>query len=373
MKMLLLYYSPWWNATAYYGVTLGMGLQRSGHDVWFCTKKDNLSWKKAETLGLNTYDIDLKSSNPFAVVGEIKKLGRFVQEKRIDFILTLSPQGHLFHYLGTKLGFLDIPLIRACCDVREPNNHFFNKHLYSNCVGKLIFPCKSNLERYHNKLNFPLEIAETIYAGFDIEAYDSNKPDKFLRKQYGIDEDTIIIGNTARLSPEKGHDHLIKVAAKVCEKVQNVKFVIAGQECQISINDLMKQAREYNVEDKFLLTGYLDDPRGAVRDFDIGIITSQWSETISRAALEFMSAGIPVVSTNVNCLGEVVENGLNGYNYDIHDVDGMTAGLLELIENKEKYHQISNNARKRVENKYKMVDFAENILFLCNDVLIKNK
>ncbi|MFC1553167.1 glycosyltransferase family 4 protein [candidate division KSB1 bacterium] len=371
MKVLILYHSPWWNATAYYGVTLAYGLQKSGHEVWFGADNGVPASKKAEEMEIRTFDLDLKTSNPLKLISEVRKLTRFVRENEIDIINTLSPQGHLFYFLADLLFGLKIPLVRSCCDVREPKSNFLNKYLYRKKADWLIFPCLSNLERYYRRLSFSKEHASVIYGAIDIKKYDSDQPEKILKEKYKIGKEEFVVGNVARLSPEKGHKHFLHVAAKVAAKIKNVKFVIVGKEEQLSIKELQDIAVTLNIGNKVIFTGFLEDTRCVADEFDIGVITSRFSETISRAALEYMTLAKPVVATDVNVLGEVIIDDLNGSIFDINDIKGMSDRIIYYIQNVDIRKNHGENGRKEAIGKYSLDKFVENTISVFEKVLSK--
>ncbi len=348
MKILVLYYSPWWNATAYYCVSLVQGLQRAGHDVWLGTDTTVPAGSMAAQRTIRVFDIKLQTLNPLKALFEIMRLKKFVKKENIQIVNTLSPQGHLFHFLGR----MNVPLVRTCCDAREPKNHWLNRKLYTKWVNWLIFPCKANFDRYFDILKIPPTRTSVIYAGIDLETFDNKKPGDSQQDllQYGKNQK--IIGIVGRLSPEKGHRHFLHVAAKVSAKVKNVKFVIVGKECQVTVESLRQLSGNLGIDDKVHFTGFLNDPRMAMSEFTLGVITSKFSETIARVALEYMAARKPVIATNVNVLGEIIRNERTGKVFEIDDVNGMADVMIELLHDPRKCEEWGNNSRADVEANY---------------------
>lgn len=369
MKILILYQTPWLNATAYYGLTLAYGLKNEGHDVWFGTDRAAPACSAAEEKGITLFQINLNEKNPLGILREIKRLASFIKMEKIEIVNTLSPPGHLFHYLAKLFFGIRIPIVRSCCDERKPQANFINKLLYRKNVDSLVFTCKSNLERYRDILKFSKERAEVIYPAIDIEMFDKNKPPHELRSKFNIDQESQIVGHVARLSPEKGHKYFLEAASKVSKEIKNVHFVIVGKEEQISIDSLMKIAESFDIKDRVHFTGFYPDPRGIMEEFSVGVITSRFSETVSRAALEYFSSGKPVIATDVNILSEIIEPDYNGYFYDIDDVEGMAAGIVDLLKNEEKLRDFGKNARKSVEKNYNLSKFITDTLSLYNKVL----
>ena len=79
---------------------------------------------------------------------------------------------------------------------------------------------------------------------------------------------------------------------------------------------------------------------------DIFLIPSQ-SESFGLAALEAMACGLPVISSSVGGLPELVRHNETGYIAEIGDIDRMAKYTIDLLTNERKYKLFSSNARER--------------------------
>ncbi len=94
---------------------------------------------------------------------------------------------------------------------------------------------------------------------------------------------------------------------------------------------------------------------------DVFLIPSQ-SESFGLSALEAMACELPVVSSSVGGLPELVAHGETGFIAEIGDIERMAKYTLELLSNESKYKLFSAASRKRaVEmfDKNKIVDQYE--------------
>lgn len=73
------------------------------------------------------------------------------------------------------------------------------------------------------------------------------------------------------------------------------------------------------------------------------------SETFGLAALEAMSCGVPVISSNIGGLPEVNVHGETGYLCDLDDIDCMSNYAVEVLTNEQLHAELASNARKRAE------------------------
>ena len=105
-------------------------------------------------------------------------------------------------------------------------------------------------------------------------------------------------------------------------------------------------ARDLGVYDKILFLGKQEIVEDLLSISDLFVISSG-SETFGLAALEAMSCGVPVVSTDIGGLPEVNLHGVTGYLSPLDDVDAMSEGAIRLLKDPDLLAQFSRNARER--------------------------
>jgi L-malate glycosyltransferase len=84
---------------------------------------------------------------------------------------------------------------------------------------------------------------------------------------------------------------------------------------------------------------------------DLFLIPSQ-SESFGLAALEAMSCGLPVVSSSVGGLPELITHNETGFIAEIGDVERMAKYAIDLLTNKQKYNLFAANSRKKAVEKF---------------------
>ena len=73
---------------------------------------------------------------------------------------------------------------------------------------------------------------------------------------------------------------------------------------------------------------------------------------IPNVLVEAMAVGLPVITTGVAGIPELVDNNQNGLLYQPHDVDGISSGILELLRDAEKRRQFGGAASKKVTEQF---------------------
>jgi N-acetyl-alpha-D-glucosaminyl L-malate synthase BshA len=141
-------------------------------------------------------------------------------------------------------------------------------------------------------------------------------------------------------------------AIRVFEKVQKEipsKLILIGDgpdrsECE-------RICRQLELCDKVKFLGKQDGLVEILASSDLFLIPSQ-SESFGLAALEAMACGLPVISSSVGGLPELVKHNETGFIAEIGDIDRMAKYALELLSNDKKYKLFSENSRQRAVNKF---------------------
>lgn len=186
-----------------------------------------------------------------------------------------------------------------------------------------------------------------------------------------------VVGSVMRFCQEKAPDIYVKVAASVIKQKPDVLFVLVGD------GPLMKQTEKWiethNLRDNFLLVGSRKDIAEILPAFDLFLITSR-TEGLPRALLECLAAGIPVVSTDVGGIHELVDGKRNGLLFPEGDVTALADGVISLLDSPSMVADLLSSVDDDIEpfSSRKMVDQlfelytritspAMNVVFLCDN------
>ncbi len=104
---------------------------------------------------------------------------------------------------------------------------------------------------------------------------------------------------------------------------------------------------EWQLQNYAWLPGERSDIDEIMRSLDIFVLPSQ-AEGISNTILEAMASGLPVVATAVGGNPELVEDGKTGLLVPHSDPAAMARALLDLIEDKQKRQQMSENSHQSI-------------------------
>jgi glycosyltransferase involved in cell wall biosynthesis len=82
---------------------------------------------------------------------------------------------------------------------------------------------------------------------------------------------------------------------------------------------------------------------------------------IPNVLLEAMAVGLPVITTAVAGIPELVDHNQNGLLYQPHDVKGISSGIIELLGNAEERRQLGSIASKKVREQFDVMQAAKRL------------
>jgi N-acetyl-alpha-D-glucosaminyl L-malate synthase BshA len=175
------------------------------------------------------------------------------------------------------------------------------------------------------------------------------KPDSdcSFRKKISAKGEKILV-HTSNFRQVKRVTDAIKIF-DIVQKEIPCKLILVGDgpdrsECE-------RLVRQLNLGDKVKFLGKQDGLVEILNASDVFLIPSQ-SESFGLAALEAMACGIPVVSSSVGGLPELIRHNECGYIAEIGDIERMTKYVIELLTNEKRYSIFSQNARERAVRKF---------------------
>ncbi len=177
----------------------------------------------------------------------------------------------------------------------------------------------------------------------DIDRFQRHDKDHF-RKMIATQGEKLLL-HTSNFRKVKRIGDVLKTFARVREKIPS-KLLMIGDGPERGPAEAM--CREMNLCDDIVFLGSQNAVEEIYSIGDLFIIPSG-SESFGLSALEAMSCGVPVISSNAGGLPEVVIDGETGFTSPIGDVDKMAKDALSLLQDDKKWQIFSKNARKQAE------------------------
>ncbi|HSX58508.1 MAG TPA: glycosyltransferase [Candidatus Saccharimonadales bacterium] len=172
----------------------------------------------------------------------------------------------------------------------------------------------------------------------------------FLRSQFSIGEDKVILLTASRLGVEKNIEFLLRSYQKVTKKEEKSVFVIAGDgPNKKKLEDLVK---ELKIEERVIFTGFVatEAMPQVYSDSDVFLFAST-SETQGMVVPEAAACGLPVIVVKDEAYVEAVTDSFNGYVVK-EQAKAFAEKILELINDQPKRLEFGANSEKLISENF---------------------
>jgi glycosyltransferase involved in cell wall biosynthesis len=205
----------------------------------------------------------------------------------------------------------------------------------------------------------------TIHNGIDEKRVVIENNREAVRKHLGIAPDHYVVGSVGRLVPVKGYDFLQRAAKLVLDEIPNVSFILVGDGPQRA--ELEDLSRDLGVDHNLIFTGHRSDAYDLINSMDVFVISSL-HEGIPTVLLEAMLLSIPVVSTAVGGIPEVLVDG-TGSLVEYGDEAGLALAVVRALTSRQATAESVRRAERRVQDKFSTCRQVEQVYSVYRDVV----
>jgi len=198
-----------------------------------------------------------------------------------------------------------------------------------------------------------------IPSGVELQKYRSNlEVRQKLRQQYGLSEDTPVVGFIGRLTEVKGPDYFLDIAAIIHQKNPKTRFLIVGDgELKTQLHH---QARRLQIEKALIWAGWHQNVAPFFNALDLLAVTSR-NEGQGRVAVEAMAAELPVVTMDSGGIIHVVEDQKTGIVTELGNIQETAEAILKLLRDPAKRQRMGVAGYQRVQKDFSLEIMIERL------------
>jgi glycosyltransferase involved in cell wall biosynthesis len=186
------------------------------------------------------------------------------------------------------------------------------------------------------------------------------------RIRYGKNGSVIKIMFLSNLIPSKGPMEFLRMAKEVLAVSRHqVHFTLTGIP---SSNRYLKELNsfifDHGLTGHVRITGplYDQEKEALFRNSDIFVFPTRFKkETLGIVNLEAMQWGLPVISSPIGAIPEIIQDGINGYIVDPLNTSELTNRVMKLINNPGLRIRMGMAGRKLYEEKYSLTAYHRNV------------
>lgn len=283
-----------------------------------------------------------RKPNFFSDRKALKKIKEIIAEYKPDIV----------HTHASKAGALGR---KAALDMKVPIVvHTFHGHVFHSYFGKVKTELYKFIERklaqkssgiiaisdlQKNELVNTYKIVtenkvNVIPLGFDLQKFNQNLSEKRknVREKFGVTDDQVAVAIIGRLAPIKNHSLFLETVALIQKETEKklVFFIVGDGELREEIAQKVIELSKKGVDIR--MTSWIKDINEFNAGMDIICLTSN-NEGTPVSIIEAQASQVPVVSTNVGGVQNVMIDNETGYIVPKNNARIFADKLLVLIEN----------------------------------------
>jgi len=295
----------------------------------------------------------------------ITKLAGLIRREKVDLLHLHNSPGVFWGTLGQIMSASGVPIVHTEHNPYMPGDlpapYRWLYPAFMKRASRVI--CVSERVRQSFAESFPALASAFVEIpnGIRLQDYDAPHIRAECRAQFKLLPGVKLIGTVGRLAPVKNHKLLIEALFLVRQTIGDVHLAIIGEgEMRDS---LAAYAADLGVSEYVSLvkeTRKIDYFYGAI---DIFCLSSD-SEGMPLTLLEALAAGVPVISTDVGGISEIIEDGKTGYLVPKGSAKYLATRIVELLQNPAKAAELASNGRAMVHERFpadKMIRATEAI------------
>lgn len=332
-------------------------LLSKGYSFDIITCDDGPLRKDYIKLGCNVYTEDVNAVRATSGYAKYEKLLGELAEKyqhlRYDLIYTNTIES----FWGVRLGkIMHLPTIWGLHESVDYHKQYVSLGVEYHeefirsfrMASKVAFVANATAALYKalNTFNYT-----TIKNGIDfqkVQAYRQSHKRETVRHSLNIPEGVTVISIMGSVCERKGQLLFVKAAQKVLETHKKTIFQIVGAKESHYLSRIKAFISENAMDNFVRIVNVCDDIFQYYAASDMYVCAS-YEESSPQVILEAMAFELPIVTTNVFGIPELVRNNQDALLIDPDNENNMADRIIQLMENKPLADRLTKNAFYRVQ------------------------
>jgi glycosyltransferase involved in cell wall biosynthesis len=318
-----------------------------------CLKKGGYFKSRIEELGVPFYDGLLK--HRFDALA-FRELERVIRKEQTQIIYTFAhPNTVIFAYLAKLKREVESFVVSYHATGHAKGGRGVPAYLLPMLkrADALVAVANAHRDYLVRVEGLPREKIRVIHNGVDASLYRPGTDEERagVRRLLGLQKEHIVIMTVASLKPLKRLDALIRSTATMLSADARLRLVIVGGGPDREA--LESLARTLGVADRVLMTGIRDDVNVLLRAADIFVLSSR-TEAFPNVVLEAMATGLPVVTTDVGSVREMVEEGTSAFVVSPEDEASLSDAIHRLVNGADLRSRMGVRGRAIVDSRFRI-------------------
>lgn len=323
---------------------------KRGHPVTLVVSDNSPIAARAKEYNINTVELPIGKKT----LKGLMAMRRWIADNDFDVINTHSSSDSWMVALGMRLAFKKKPLVRTRHVSAPVSNNRSTRWLYHKASNHIVTTGEKLKETLSRDNGLPPAQVTSVPTGIDCSTFTPPNDKDAVRQALNLPTDKYIIGIVATLRSWKGHEYLIEAFHALGRKDTHLLIVGNGPQW----DNIHQQVQQLGLMEQVTLCGDKKDVVPWLQAMDIFTLPSYANEGVPQGLMQAMACGLPVISTNVGSISELV-NGDTGIVVDTKNAQAIEQSLHTLLDNENYRQQLQESGMAHVNNKFSIERMVE--------------
>jgi glycosyltransferase involved in cell wall biosynthesis len=303
-------------------LTEAHGVALRGHQVLLAAPREARIFTEAAKHGVEAVPLPIARKNLRGFLALRRLLGR----RAFDVVNSHSSTDSWLAALALRSGAGEAALVRTRhISAPVPRNRA-TRWLYADATSRIVTTGERLRAQVMEETGVDAARVVSIPTGIDLERFHPGDR-AAARASLGLPNDAMLVGIVATLRSWKGHRYLLDAVAAL--QRPGVRLAIVGDGPQREA--LGQQVDRLGIGERVLFAGNRDDVAPWLQAFDVFCLPSYANEGVPQSLMQAMACALPVVTTAVGSIPEIVTDGINGVIVPTEDAQALTRALEALL------------------------------------------
>lgn len=323
MKLLFVGTNPENTGAATHFVTLAKAMAEAGHDVQAVVSRKGLIGEGLAAAGLPAFYSSFR--NVYDLRGYAAVLRRMAAFSP-DWLVGNFGKEYWPLIASGKLARTPVALFRH----RTPRMSRLSEFGVPRFADRFIAVSEYARNAYL-RWGVPAERVWISYNPVDVNAFQADAQRRAqVRRQFGIDDDAIVMGFVGRMHGGKGVTPLMQAVTRAMQVEPRLHALWVGNGPEESV--LHRMADQGGFPERHHFTGWVADTARYHRAFSFLAFPSVQPETFGRVSIEAQACGVPVLGSHIGGVPETMRDGVTGFLVEPGNVAAWSDRILALCE-----------------------------------------
>lgn len=210
---------------------------------------------------------------------------------------------------------------------------------------------------------FKDDAIKVIYNGVDANRFNPDNESSYLRREWNIPDNAMVVGMMGRVNSWKGQNDFLKAANILLAEHPNLYAVLVGSSFageEWREKELADEINKSPYKDRIVNVGYRTDSEGIYKLYDVFVLPSTNPDPLPTVVLEAMATGKPIIGYRHGGVCEMVKEGYNGLLAEVRNSADLAQKIDTLLSDDKLRETMGVHSRKRLLENFSIESYVKN-------------